>query len=132
MIRSNKAHHTSNDIFMIKLKLKLHIEIFDTRALPTCLYGQASDVFAKHTFFYRRVSKMACHNRIGDNITPIIQQILLSANIISKGTKVYTKPKWRIAGLPSLQPFYIAAPSKVPTIGSSKPQASNDVALSMQ
>ena len=105
MCRSNPTHRRPPDLFLINLKMKLHLELFEPTLCPTCLCGETIDPFAMHTFCCRRVSKMAMHNRIVEDQAPFLQQILLTGGIIGKSSMMYVEPKNTVADLPGLRPF---------------------------
>ena len=108
MTRSDPSHRLSKYLFTIQLKQKLHLEIFDPAKCPTCLCGEQIDPFGKHIFCCRRVSKKVAHDRIRDEIAPVLQQVLLSGGYISRGSKMEIEPKGVVPDLPSLRPFDLA------------------------
>ena len=105
MCRSDPQNRRPPDLFLINLKMKLHLELFEPTLCPTCLCGQTIDPFGMHTFTCRRVSKRAMHDRIVSDHAPFLERVLLSAGIIGKSSTVYVEPKRTIADLPGLRPF---------------------------
>ena len=108
MCRSIPSHRRPNDLFIISLKRKLHLELFDPAQCPTCLCGQTIDPFGKHTFCCRRVSKKIAHDRIRDDIAPFLKELLLSAGYIAKGSTMEIEPAGTVKLLPGLRPFDLA------------------------
>ena len=53
MTKSDPSHCRRNDIFIIELKRKLHLEIFDPKRCPTCLCGATINPHGKHIFCCR-------------------------------------------------------------------------------
>ncbi|KAL7524027.1 hypothetical protein ACHAXR_000408, partial [Thalassiosira sp. AJA248-18] len=79
MSRSNPSHRKPNDLFIINLKMKLHLPLFPPGNAPKFLCGVTIDPHGKHIFCCRRVSKMACHNRVRDGTAPIVKEVLTTA-----------------------------------------------------
>jgi hypothetical protein len=105
MSRSTPAHRRPNDLFLISLKQKLHLEIFPPSNCPKCLCGTTIDPFAFHTFSCRRVSKKIAHDRIRDDTAPILERLLQSGGYIGRGSHVEIEPKKVVPELPTLRPF---------------------------
>jgi hypothetical protein len=105
MCRSNPQNRRAPDLFIINLKMKLHLELYDPKLCPKCLCGKTIDVFGMHTFCCVRVSKKVCHDRVVFTTAPFIRDILLTAGIIAKGSVMYIEPKNIVADLPGLRPF---------------------------
>ena len=105
MCRSNPQNRRAPDLFIINLKMKLHLELYDPKLCPKCLCGKTINVFGMHTFSCVRVSKKACNDRIVFTTAPFLRDILLTAGIIAKGSVMYIEPKHTVADLPGLRPF---------------------------
>ena len=104
MIRSNPAHRRPNDLFMINLKMKLHLPLFPRTNCPQYVCGKTMDVHDMHAFCCRRVSKMVMHNRIRDYTAPILCKVLKTAGIISTSSLMEIEPKRVVPELPGLCP----------------------------
>ena len=105
MSRSDKRNRRPNDLLILSLKRKLHLEIFDPARCPTCVCGKKIDPFGKHTFACRYVSKKSAHDRIVWGTAPVIKELLLSSGIIGTGSKMYVEPKSVVPELPRLRPL---------------------------
>ena len=79
MSHINPLHRKPNDIFMINLKMKLHLELFPPDNCPKCACGLTIDPFAKHIFSCCRVSKMVFHNQVRDGCAPVLKDVLATA-----------------------------------------------------
>lgn len=108
--RSDPSHRLCNNLFVIKLKQKLHLEIFDPKCCPTCLCGKTIDPFDMQIFCCQRVSKKVTHNRICDGIALVFQKILLNlkGGCISQGSKMEIVLEGAMPDLPGLGPFGLA------------------------
>ncbi|KAL7531480.1 hypothetical protein ACHAXR_004065, partial [Thalassiosira sp. AJA248-18] len=108
MSRSNPSHHKLNDLFIINLKMKLHLPLFPPGNATKCLCGVTIDPHGKHIFCCRRVSKMACHNRVRDGTAPIVKEVLTTAGFIGSSSRMEIEPRRVVEDLPSLRPFDMA------------------------
>ena len=112
MSRSNPTHRKPNDIFIINLKMKLHLELFDLGNCPQCKCGSTIDPFGQHIFCCRRVSKKVAHDRISirDGMAPFVRTILIliTTGHISTGSPMEVEPKRVLPDLPGLRPFGLA------------------------
>ena len=108
MSRSLPHHRLPNELFIIQLKLKLHLEIFHPNNCPTCLCGKKVDPHSQHIFSCVNVSKIAMHNYIRDASALPLTRLLKTANIIGPGSKVHVEPKNVIPQLPGARPFDIS------------------------
>ena len=105
MSRSIPSHRRPNDLFIINLKMKLYLELFEPSTCPTCLCGATIDVFGMHTFCCRRVSKRMMHDRIRDDTAAVLCKVLKSAQIIGSGSRVDIEPKRTVVELLGLRPY---------------------------
>ena len=62
MSRSIPSHRQQNDSFLINLKMKLHLELYDPSNCPTCICGKIIDPHGMYTFCCVRVSKRRMHD----------------------------------------------------------------------
>ena len=83
MSRSNPNHRQPNDLFIINLKMKLHLLLFAPTNFPMYVCGTTMDVHAMHAFCFPLVSKMAMHDRIRYYTAPILCKVVQMAGIIS-------------------------------------------------
>ena len=113
--RSVSTQCYSNGLFLINLKMKLHVELFIPSNSPTCLCGATIDTFGKHTFCCCQVLKKMMHNWIHDGTAPILYTILKTAGIIVKGSQVNIEPKGVVNKLPGLR-LYNSAFRPVPSL----------------
>ena len=105
MCRSNPQNRCPHDHFLINLKMKLHLELYDPTLCPKCLCGKTIGVFAMHTFCCVRVSRKVIHDCIVFTTTPFTQDILLTVGTIAKGLVMHIRPKNIVADLLDLQSF---------------------------
>ena len=56
MSRNIPSHRRSNDLFLVNLKMKLHLELYHHFNRPTCICGTVIDPHDMHTFCCMRVS----------------------------------------------------------------------------
>jgi hypothetical protein len=108
MSRSNKSHRIPSDLFSISLKRKLHLDIYPSANLPTCICGAAIDPKGHHVFNCKKVSKWGCHNRIRDGLVPILTNILKTAQVIHPSSCLTTEAKNIIPTIPNCRPFDIS------------------------
>ena len=85
MSRSNPQNRRPNDLFIMSLKRKLHLEIYEPARCPTCICGQVIDPFGKHVFACTKVSKKRPHDSITYHTARVLQQLLVSVGIIDAG-----------------------------------------------
>lgn len=69
MSRCIPAHRMSNDLFLINLKIELHLELFHPASRPGWPFGKVINVFSLHTYGCRCASKKGMHDRIRDDTT---------------------------------------------------------------
>ena len=72
-------------MFIISLKRKLHLEIYEPTRCPTCICGREIDPFGKHVFACPKVSKKRPHDSITYHAARVLQQLLVSVGIIDAG-----------------------------------------------
>jgi hypothetical protein len=105
MCRSIPSHRRPDDLFLINLKMKLHLEIYAPDNCPTCICGQVIDPFALHTFHCVHVSKKAMHDRANKESAPVLTKILRTCGLIGQGADVEWEPRRLIEEVKGLRPF---------------------------
>ena len=108
MSRSIPSHRRPNDLFLINLKQKLHLEIHHPTHCPTCVCGQQIDPHSMHIFCCQRVSKMLTHHRTRDGAEGPLGHLLITAGIISSKTQVENEPKRTVPSLSNARPHDLA------------------------
>ena len=103
MSRTILSHRQPNDLFLINLKMKLHLELYHPSNCPTCIC--VIDPHGMHTFCCVRVSKRGMHDRVWDDTAPVICTLLKMAGIIGKSSRVDTELKNAVRGIPGLCPL---------------------------
>ena len=105
MNRSDPCNCRPNDLLLINMEVKLHLEIYDPSNLPICLCGATIDAFSLHPFSCRQVSKMVMHNRINESMEEPMCVILKMAGVVGKGGRVVLEPKRLLLNTPGLRPL---------------------------
>ena len=80
------------DLFIISIKMKLHLELYDPALCTKFLCDKTIDIFGMHTFCCIRVSRKAAHDHMVFTTALFIRDILLTAGIIAKGSVMYRPP----------------------------------------
>ena len=99
MSRSITSHRRHNNLFLINLKMKLHLELYHPSNCPECICGKDIDPHGMH-FFGVRVSKRAMHDRVRNDTAPVVCTLLKTAGIIGQDSRVDIEPKNAVRGLP--------------------------------
>ena len=105
MHRSDKRNRRPDDLFLINLKTKLHLEQYHPDNRPLCICGALIDSFGMHTFCCRRVSKLRMHNSINTDFAPRLAHLLVTAGILAKGGVVDTETPNLVPSLPNCRPL---------------------------
>lgn len=108
MCRSNPAHRLPNWSFLLAMKRKLRLPIFNDANIPTCPCGQLHDKWGDHIFTCKKHSKILPHHFIRDNWAKALQPALSLAGYISPTTPIQTEREDICASHPPLRPFDIS------------------------
>ena len=105
MCRSNPQNWCAPDLFIINLKMKLHLELYDPTLFPKCRCDKSINVFGVHMFLLCLSLQKVAHDPMVFATAPFIRDILLTTSIITKELVMYIYPKNILANLPGLRPF---------------------------
>ena len=88
MCRSNPTNRLPNWSFVIALKRKLRLPIFDPTTTPNCPCGIQHDIWGDHIFRCVKHNKIAPHNFIRDNWASALQPALALAGYITPSSQL--------------------------------------------
>jgi len=106
MCRSNPRHRLSNPEFIISLKRKLLLPLYNPNSAPKCKCGATHDIHGLHHFRCSRNSKTFVHNYIATHGLQIpLQDSLRTAGIIDPSSTISTEVTNHIPTQPLLRPY---------------------------
>jgi hypothetical protein len=108
MCRSIERNRLPNWSFLIAMKRKLRLPLFDDTNIPTCPCGCIHDVWGDHMFTCYKHNKIAPHNFLRDNWALALQPALSLAGYISPNTHLQTERTNLCPSDPNLRPFDIS------------------------
>jgi hypothetical protein len=109
MSRNNKSHRIPSDLFSISLKRKLHLDIYPSSNLPTCICGGTIDPKGNHVFnckikYPNGVVTIASVTAL----SPSSPNILKTAQVIHPSSCLTTEAKNIIPTIPNCRSFDIS------------------------
>ena len=66
------SHRRPNNLFLINLKMKLHLELFHPSHCPSCICGAIIDPHGMHNFCCVGVSKKAMRDWVHDDTALVL------------------------------------------------------------
>ena len=91
MCRSIPTNRLPNWSFLIAMKRKLRLPLFDDNNIQTCACGTQHDKWGDHMFNCKKHNKILPHNFIRDSWATALQPALLLAGYISPNSTLQTK-----------------------------------------
>ena len=108
MCRSIERNRLPNWSFLIALKRKLRMPLFDENNIPTCPCGTIHDKWGDHMFKCVKHNKILPHHVIRDSWATALQPALSLAGYISTHTTLQTERTNLCPSDPNLRPFDIS------------------------
>ncbi len=108
LCHSNPSNQLAPWIFVICIKRKLRLAIYNANTKPYCPWGRRLDPYRDHVFQCKRICKIGAHNSIRDSLPSILTPALSSAGYLLPTSKFTDKPMLHLPSDPNARPFDIA------------------------
>ena len=105
MSRLDPKHRIKNENFVLALKRKLRLKIFQDAHLYKCRCGRPLDPYGDHSLGCRVNGKTAASNGIRDGLINIFKRLLPIAKLTTSSTQLECEAYNIIPQLPRLKPF---------------------------
>ena len=103
--RSNKSNRLPNWSFLLAIKRKLRLPIFNTEQLPKCPCGRIHDAWGDHAFNCKKHNKKQPHNFIRDCWAPALQSALALTGHLAPSSSLEIEKQNLPISDPSARPF---------------------------
>ena len=107
MSRHAPTNRLPNDLFIIAMRRKLRVPLFDTEHTIVCACGSTVDEFGDHFFSCKVNSKKRMHDNVRDMWVPPLQRILHDINFISSKKDVAIEFTHIVTFAPLMRPYDI-------------------------